>query len=114
METAMGCPGARATLAPMRLRAREIATIRAAVRGVFGASATVRLFGSRVGDDLRGGDIDLFVEIDPGQMTIANEQRLRDRIAPAVEDLRVNIVLHGRDAPLTPIGRIAMRDGVLL
>ena len=98
----------------MRLRPHEIEAIRTAARDVFGATATVRLFGSRVRDDLRGGDIDLFVEVDPGQITIANEQRLRDRIAPAVEDLRVDIVLHGRDTPLTPIGRIALRDGILL
>jgi predicted nucleotidyltransferase len=98
----------------MRLRPGEIEAIRAAVRDVFGERATVRLFGSRVRDDLRGGDIDLFVEVDPGRTTVADEQRLRDRIAPVVEDLRVDIVLHERDTPLTPIGRIALRQGVLL
>jgi predicted nucleotidyltransferase len=74
----------------MRLRPEEIDAIRAAVREVFGPSSTVRLFGSRVRDDLRGGDIDLFVEVDRGQATIAQEQRLRDRIARAVEDLRID------------------------
>ena len=99
---------------PMRLERQEIEAIRAAVREVFGDRATVRLFGSRVRDTQRGGDIDLFVEVDPGDASIANEQRLRDRIAPAVDDLRVDIVLHERGAPLTPIERIALRDGVLL
>ena len=98
----------------MRLERQEIETIRAAVREVFGARATVRLFGSRAHDTQRGGDIDLFVEVDPGDASIANEQQLRDRIAPAVDDLRVDIVLHERGAPLTPIERIALRDGVLL
>jgi predicted nucleotidyltransferase len=98
----------------MRLLAQEIEAIRTAVREVFGATATVRLFGSRVRDDLRGGDIDLFVEVESGQISIANEQRLRDRIAPVVGDLRVDVILHGRDAPPTPLGRIALRDGILL
>lgn len=98
----------------MRLERQEIETIRTAVREVFGDRATVRLFGSRARDTLRGGDIDLFVEIDPGDASIANEQRLRDWIAPAVGDLRVDIVLHERGTPLTPIERIALRDGVLL
>lgn len=98
----------------MRLQPREVEAIRTAVRAVFGATATVRLFGSRARDELRGGDIDLFVEVDRGQATIAHEQRLRDRIAPVVDDLRVDIVLHERDAPLTPIARIALRDGLLL
>jgi predicted nucleotidyltransferase len=70
----------------MRLSPAEVAAIRTAVRDVFGPQATVRLFGSRVRDDLHGGDIDLFVEVEAGQASIAREQRLRDRIAPAVED----------------------------
>jgi predicted nucleotidyltransferase len=98
----------------MRLEPREIEAIRAAVRQVFGEGATVRLFGSRTRDALRGGDVDLFVEVDPGAATVANEQRLRDRIAPAVEDLRVDILLHERGAPLSPIERVAVREGVLL
>jgi predicted nucleotidyltransferase len=98
----------------MRLEPHEIAAIRAAVREVFGDRATVRLFGSRVRDDLRGGDIDLLVEVDPGQASIANEQRLRDRIGPAVDELRTDIVLHERGTPPTPIERIALREGVVL
>ena len=98
----------------MRVSPREIEAIREAVRDIFGASSTVRLFGSRVRDGLQGGDIDLFVEVEPGQATIAQEQRLRDRIAPAVDDLRVDVILHERGASLTPIERIAVRDGVLL
>jgi predicted nucleotidyltransferase len=74
------------------------------VREVFGPTARTRLFGSRIRDDLRGGDIDLFVEVEPGQASIANEQRLRDRIAPAVEDLRTDVLLHERRV-LTPLVR---------
>lgn len=98
----------------MRLRPHEVEAIRAAVREVFGPAATIRLFGSRVRDDLDGGDIDLLVEVERGQASIANEQRLRDKIAPAVEDLRTDIVLHERGAAFTPLERIAIRDGVPL
>lgn len=98
----------------MRLDPSEVDAIRTAVREVFGAAATARLFGSRVRDDLKGGDIDLLVEVEPGQGSIANEQRLRDRVAPAVEDLRIDIVLRERGTPLRPIERIALRDGIPL
>ena len=98
----------------MRLHPSEVDAIRTAVREIFGAAATVRLFGSRVRDDLKGGDIDLLVEVEPGQGSIANEQRLRDRVAPVVEDLRIDIVLRERGTPLRPIERIALRDGVPL
>ena len=98
----------------MRLAPREIQAIRTAVRELFGEQAGVRLFGSRTRDDLRGGDIDLLVEVEPGQASVANEQRLRDRVAPVVDDLRIDILLHERGAPLTPIERIALRDGTIL
>jgi predicted nucleotidyltransferase len=98
----------------MRLEPHEIDAIRTAVGEVFSGTATVRLFGSRVRDDLRGGDLDLFVEVEPGQASIANEQRLRDRIAPVLGDLRTDILLHERGAALTPLARIALRDGVRL
>ena len=98
----------------MRLAPHEVEAIRAAVREVFGPTAAVRLFGSRVRDDLKGGDIDLLVEVEPGQASIASEQRLRDRIAPAVQDLLTDIVLHERGAACTPLERIALRDGVPL
>jgi len=98
----------------MRLLPDEIKAIRTAVREVFGPTARTRLFGSRVRDDLQGGDIDLLVEVEPDQASIVNEQRLRDRIAPAVEDLRLDIILHERGTPFTPIELIALRDGVPL
>lgn len=98
----------------MRLDAREIEAIRSAVREVFGERATVRLFGSRTLDELKGGDVDLFVEVEPGQASIATEQHLRDMIAPTVEDLRIDIVLHERGTRLSPIERIALRDGIRL
>jgi len=96
------------------LHPREVEAIRTAERQILGPTATIRLFGSRARDDLKGGDIDLFVEVEPGQASVANEQRLRDTIAPAVQDLRSDIILHERGAAFTPLERIALRDGILL
>ena len=48
------------------------------------------------------------------EASIANEQRLRDLIAPALDDLRVDIILRVRDRVPTPIEQIALRDGILL
>lgn len=45
----------------MRLKEYDIQVITEAVRRQFGPEAEVRLFGSRVSDELRGGDIDLYV-----------------------------------------------------
>jgi predicted nucleotidyltransferase len=98
----------------MRLEPDEIEAIRRAARTVFGAQARVRVFGSRVEDDLKGGDLDLWLEVAPGQATLANETRFRDLIARPLDELKVDIVLHERGQPLSPIDRIARRDGVKL
>jgi len=47
----------------MRLSNHAQAIIRDTVQDVFGAEATVKVFGSRVNDEARGGDIDLLIEL---------------------------------------------------
>ena len=54
----------------MRLTEQTRQTIVSTARAVFGDQARVRLFGSRLDDAARGGDIDLLIEIpmaDPEQ-----------------------------------------------
>lgn len=46
----------------MRLTLEQASTIRRIVREEAGIDASVRLFGSRLDEDARGGDIDLFVQ----------------------------------------------------
>ncbi|MCF7984792.1 MAG: nucleotidyltransferase domain-containing protein [Thiohalocapsa sp.] len=46
----------------MRLTEDEVATIRRAVQAHFGAGSAVWLFGSRLDEDARGGDVDLYIE----------------------------------------------------
>jgi len=96
----------------MRLSESELAAIRASVRAVFGAEARALVFGSRADDRARGGDLDLFVEVAPGHATLEAELALRERLAPALDDLRLDLVLHERGTPPSPIARIAKRDGV--
>ena len=98
----------------MRLGPGEIEAILQAALAVFGERATVRVFGSRVHDRLRGGDLDLYLEVEAGQATIANEMRFRDLIERPLDELKVDIVLHERGRPLGPIDEIARRDGVRL
>lgn len=98
----------------MRLEPHEIEAIRTAARAVFGPNATVRVFGSRVRDDRKGGDLDLYLEVDPGGASIANELAFRDLIERPLDALKVDVLLHERGRPLPDIAQIALRDGVLL
>ncbi len=48
----------------MRLNDFQILTILNGVKKICGQNANVWLFGSRVDDTKRGGDIDLYIEVD--------------------------------------------------
>jgi predicted nucleotidyltransferase len=46
----------------MRLDSTEIKTVRTLVDSIIGKGSMVRVFGSRLNDSIRGGDLDLLVE----------------------------------------------------
>ena len=48
----------------MRLDYKEIETVRTVVEKIVGKGSKVRVFGSRLNDSKRGGDLDLLVESD--------------------------------------------------
>ncbi|PIP03773.1 MAG: hypothetical protein COZ23_10590 [Hydrogenophilales bacterium CG_4_10_14_3_um_filter_58_23] len=48
----------------MRLTIQEVDVIKATARRIFGSGVRIWLFGSRVDDSKRGGDIDLYLETD--------------------------------------------------
>ena len=98
----------------MRLNPDEIAAIRAAIAEVFGPTATVRLFGSRVDDSKTGGDIDLLVEVPPGRTGWSDESALLLALEDRLGERKVDLLLLAPGQPLAPIHRIAFRDGVVL
>ncbi len=48
----------------MRLDSQEIQTVRTAVETIVGNGSEIRIFGSRLDDSKRGGDLDLLIESD--------------------------------------------------
>ena len=63
----------------MRLSCEDIAAIRRLVKARFGTDAGIWLFGSRLDDSARGGDVDLYVEPDhvPEENLLLARQALR-------------------------------------
>lgn len=100
----------------MRLTPDQVAIIRNAVAEVAGADAVVRLFGSRTRDDLKGGDIDLHVEVGPEHdgATVALDCKLWARLAFRLRTELIDIVWSVRGMRKFPMEEIAYRDGVLL
>lgn len=93
--------------------ARDI--IRETVREVFGSAATIRLFGSRVDDNARGGDIDLLIELDA---PLAEQHRkvlqLVARLQIRLGDQPIDVLVVDPETRLQPVHEEAMRTGVIL
>lgn len=99
----------------MRLSNTQIATIRQVVLEQAGVAATVRLFGSRLDDAAKGGDVDLLVEIpspvaDPAPLAA----RIAGRISRALDSRKVDVVLAAPNLMSLPIHEVARREGCLL
>lgn len=80
----------------MRLTNQQIDHIKLAAREVFSTAVDVRLFGSRLDDDKRGGDIDLLVE--PAQSLSATEvvsrrQRFVAQLYQRLGEQRIDVLI---------------------
>lgn len=95
----------------MRLTASQIEIIRQAARRNFGADVRLWLFGSRVDDARRGGDVDLYVEPAWGN-TLLSALRCKISLEDSL-DLHVDLVVKepGKDKP---IYQLAKTQGVQL
>jgi predicted nucleotidyltransferase len=101
----------------MRLTQQEIQIIKSSVHEVMGENATVWLFGSRVDDSQRGGDIDLFVETDLSEPTerVLKTAQLWAQLQLRLGEQRIDIVLAAAqsDKPKL-IEQVARNTGIRL
>ena len=99
----------------MRLTGEEIAAIRDAAEQAFGGGLIgLRLFGSRVDDSRRGGDIDLHVEVADATDARDREEAFHRLLWRALGDRRIDVAVHRQGAPLRGIDRVAHEKGVRL
>ena len=94
----------------MRLTPEQTRIIKTAVAREFEPDARIWLFGSRVDDQRRGGDVDLFVE--PRHADLMRELRCKIAIEEAV-DLHVDLII-AQPGDDRPISRIARSEGIRL
>lgn len=103
------------TISAMRLTAHQQRVIKEEVARVLGAGVRVMLFGSRVDDSLRGGDIDLYLETpEPREQAWREVLRLNARLQQRLGEQKIDIVLHQPGEPLQPIHLQARKEGVPL
>lgn len=98
-----------------RLTAEQAKTIRRATAEIFGPDARVRLFGSRLDDAARGGDIDLLVESDRPVAELARKRvQFVARLQMRLGDQPIDVLASAPGAPHGPVLEAAPRRGVRL
>lgn len=99
----------------MRLNEQQTKMIRDLTRHIAGTQARVRVFGSRLDDHAKGGDVDLLVElndaVDNPAMLAA---RLSALISKALQGRKVDVLLSAPNLLRLPIHDIAFTQGELL
>lgn len=99
----------------MRLTAEQITLIRNVVASLAGVDAGVRLFGSRLDDNARGGDVDLLVEIPhPVEAPAPLAASIAGRISRAMGGRKVDVILLAPNLRRQPIHDEALREGLAL
>jgi predicted nucleotidyltransferase len=99
----------------MRITPEQIRVIRQGVAELAGEEASVWLFGSRLRDDARGGDVDVMVELneavaEPAQLAA----RLAVRVSRAMDGRKVDVLVKAPNLLFLPIHSVALAEGVRL
>ena len=99
----------------MRLTPAQIDTIKSTTQAVLGEGAQVTLFGSRVDDQAKGGDVDLMIEVHQTlQEPALIAARIASQISRAMHGRKVDVLLKAPNLLEQPIHRIAQQQGVTL
>ncbi|CAK0769534.1 hypothetical protein CCP3SC15_30028 [Gammaproteobacteria bacterium] len=101
----------------VRLTEIQQTAIRATVTEIFGGSASVWLFGSRVDDSQRGGDIDLLIETDLADVAavVRAELHFLTKLKMRIGDQKIDVLVDYPSRQLhPPIFAIAKRTGIRL
>ena len=99
----------------MRLSVEQVAAVRRDVALIAGDSARVWLFGSRLRDDARGGDIDLLLELnepvaEPAQLCA----RVAAKVSRSIYGRKVDVLVQAPNLLRLPIHAMALAEGIRL
>lgn len=95
----------------MRLTDSEKMIIKAASIKIFGINAKIFLFGSRVDDSIKGGDIDLYIETEQHTL-LQNKISFISLLKWQLGDQKIDVVINSPDKKDKKIYRIAKESGI--
>lgn len=100
----------------MRLTSEQQTLIHDCLQKHFGQDTRIWLFGSRLDDRAKGGDIDLYLEPglqDPAALVEAKLHALRE-LHQRLGEQRIDLVIRRNSAPNLAIYQVALENGVRL
>jgi predicted nucleotidyltransferase len=101
----------------MRLTPEQVNIIKWAVVDTFGDTARIWLFGSRVDDQKRGGDIDLLIETEETDVTriVKSELAFMVKLHRQLGEQKIDVLVDYPTRKVTPpIFEVAKQTGILL
>ena len=97
----------------MRLKVKEAEFIKQIAKDCFGKEAKIYLFGSRVSDDKKGGDIDLYIETTGKEHLFDKKLKMLQALYAKLGEQKIDIVINNFTSSLY-IYEIARQEGILL
>ena len=95
----------------MRLKKQEIQTILQVAQNIYGQKVKVYLFGSRLDNTKRGGDIDLLIRTDDEKKGVLARIRMIAQLKYLLGDQKIDII---GDHEESIVVQEALKKGVLL
>lgn len=95
----------------MRLKPKEIETLTSVIKNHLN-DVEIFLFGSRVNDDAKGGDIDILI-IGTEEKDAKIMSRIRLELEEKLGEQKIDLVYQQKDN-MTSFGKLAMMEGILL
>ena len=96
----------------MRLQNFEINSIKLTATHIFGKNSKVFLFGSRVYDDIKGGDIDLYIQPSDNNNLWEKKIDFLVQLKSAIGDQKIDVIISRDQSRL--IEQEALKKGIEL
>lgn len=99
----------------MRLTALQVKVIRSSVMEVLGEGCVIKLFGSRVHDGGKGGDIDILIQTEePVERPSKALAQIESKMIMQLGDRKIDLLLDAPNLERSPILAIAHQTGIPL